>query len=183
MREHALLAFGARVVGDHDLDLRADDPPDHRVGDARVAGRAVQHGLARLEPAVVQRPEKHAQHRPVLERPPGIQRLHLREHLDLRELAVEDIERDEWGVAHGPQRGVALDERLDARIPRHRATISQTGNGSRSDSIVPGKRGADPVLGRLERRTALRGELVFGVHGLGEPADRDRNGVQQQGRS
>src|SRR2546425_6207684 len=50
-------------------------------------------GLARLEPVVVQRPEEHPQHRPVLERPTGIQRLHLRKHLDLGELATEDVYR------------------------------------------------------------------------------------------
>src|SRR2546425_6405512 len=113
-------------------------------------------GLARLEPVVVQRPEEHPQHRPVLERPTGIQRLHLRKHLDLGELATEDVYRDERGVAHGPQCGVAVDERLDARIPRHRATIAQTEQESRGDSIVPGKREVDRALNcsRRSRRPA-----------------------------
>ena len=123
MREHPLLALGARVVGDHDLDRHADDPADHGVRDAGVAGRAVQHGLARLEPPVVQGTQEHAQHGPVLERPPRIQRLHLREHFHVGQLAMEDLDRDQGSVPHGSQDGMALDERLDMGGPGHGGSL------------------------------------------------------------
>src|SRR5262245_56384020 len=153
--EHPLLALGARVVGDHDLDRDSDDPPDHRVGDARVARRAVEHGLAGLELAVVERAQEHPQHGPVLERAPGVQRLHLREHLDVRQLAAQHVDRHERRVADRPQHWVTIDQRLDSRIPGHAAYPTFPEEVMEGHSISAGDEG--PVGGRPRRMRGAQG--------------------------
>ena len=119
VRQHPLLPLGAGVVGDHDLDGVADDPADHRVGDSRVTGGAVEDGPAGLEAAVGQGAEQHPEHRPILERAAGVERLQLDEHLDPGQLVTENVERHERRSADGPQDRVTVQQAFDPGVPGH----------------------------------------------------------------
>ena len=94
--------LGARALGHAEPHRVPFGCADHGDGDAGVAGRRLEDGLARREVAALLGPGDHAERRPVLDGPARVAPLQLAENVDAR-LGARVHELDEGRAPDGLQ--------------------------------------------------------------------------------
>lgn len=101
VRGHDPLPLLTGIRRQAEPDPVAPGGPDHGEGDPGVSARGVQDDLSRSEGTASLPGEHHAQGRPVLDRPSGVQPFRLGVDLDSREVPWDGGEPNEWRVADG----------------------------------------------------------------------------------
>src|SRR5262249_35002527 len=116
-----------------------------------------------LQPSIRQRREQHAQDGAVLERAARVEALHLRQHLDVRQVLAEDVHRYQGRVADRAECRIAVQKRFDAFVPGHGRWAAPL--GLRADHAwrrLPSRHVVSPTLPRRGARCNMRRMKVSG---------------------